>query len=95
MIQNHNIKFKNASTTSMKNTSPNSLNLPIPNSKHKQLNSLSCDSPRNEMDHNLSCRDPIWVIQKPNIKFTIAATNFMKNTSPNPSVSQLKTSPKF
>ena len=35
-----------------------------------------------KMDHNLSYRGPIWVIQKPNINFTDAATIFMKYTSP-------------
>ena len=35
------------------------------------------------MDHNVSCRGPIWVIQKPNIKFTDAATTSMKDLSPN------------
>ena len=74
-------------TTSMKNTSLNSLRFPTENqsrnSGHKQLNSLSCDSLENEMDHNLSCRGQIWVIQKSNIKFTIAATISMKNTSQN------------
>ena len=35
------------------------------------------------MDYNLNCRGPIWVIQKPNIKFTDADTISMKNTSPN------------
>ena len=33
------------------------------------------------MDHNLSYRGPIWVIQNPNINFSDAVTNFMKDTS--------------
>ena len=34
------------------------------------------------MDHKLSYRGQIWVIQKPNIKFSDAATISMKGTSP-------------
>ena len=35
------------------------------------------------MDHNLSYRGPIWVIQKPHIKFSDRATISSKDTSPN------------
>ena len=35
------------------------------------------------MDHNLSCSGPIWVIQKPKIKFIDVGTISMKNPSPN------------
>ena len=62
MIQKLIIKFTNAPTTSMQNTSPNSLCFPTENQfqiLNKQLNSLSCGSPENEMDHNLSCRSLI------------------------------------
>ena len=35
------------------------------------------------MDHNLSYRVLIWVIQNPNIKFPDRATISLKDTSPN------------
>ena len=35
------------------------------------------------MDHNLSYRGPILVIQKPNIKFSDKATSSLKDASPN------------
>ena len=34
-----------------------------------------------KMDHNLSYRGPIWVIQKPKINFTDANTIYKKETS--------------
>ena len=34
------------------------------------------------MDHNLSYKGPIWVIQNPNIKLLNTATIFIKETSP-------------
>ena len=51
-----------------------------------------------EMDHNLRCRGPIWVIQKHKIKFIDAATTSMKNMSPNslcfPTENQIQTKSK-
>ena len=35
-----------------------------------------------KIDHNSSYRGPIWVIQKPKIKFTGATRISMKETSP-------------
>ena len=35
------------------------------------------------MDHNLSYRGPIWVIQKSNIKVSDKATSSLKDASPN------------
>ena len=87
VIQKPNIKFINAATNSMNNMSQNSLYFPTENQfknfGHKQLNSLSYGSPENEINHNLSYRGLIWVIQKSNIKLIIVATTSIKNMSPN------------
>ena len=47
-----------------------------------------------KMDHNLSYRGLIWVIQRPNIKFLDAATISMKGTSPISLFFPTKTVPK-
>ena len=47
------------------------------------------------MDHNLIYRDLIFVIQKPNLKFTIEGTISKKNTSLNSLFSNQKSALKF
>ena len=81
MIQMPNTKFIDATITSMKNTSLNSLFFP----NYGQCVGLKhgFGNLENEMDHNLSCSGPIWVIQKPKIKFTDAGTISIKNPSQN------------
>ena len=86
MIQKPNMKFTDAATLSMKNTSPNSYFFPIENQSQiwtmVQLKQGSLWQSW-KTNHNLSYRGPIWVIQKPNIKFTILATISMKDASLN------------
>ena len=36
-----------------------------------------------KMDHNLVYKDPIWMIQKPNTKFSYRTTISLKDTSSN------------
>ena len=53
----------------------------VPKSGYKQINIMLWQSQK--IDHNLGYGDLNWLIQNPNIKFTNAATTFMKGTSPN------------
>ena len=87
MIQNPNIKFTDAATTYMKEDEskfpPFPNKKPVPNYGQCVGSKQGYSSLENEMDHKLSCRSPIWVIQRHNIKFTDTSTIYVKNSSPN------------
>ena len=58
------------------------------NLRRKKLSCITCRVKQGslwqsfKMDHKLSYNGLIWVIQKPNIKFSDAATISMEDTSP-------------
>ena len=87
VIQNPNIKLSDRAIISLKDTSPNSHFFPIKispknyDSRFSQ-NRAACGSPE-KTKHNLGYRGPIWVIKKPNIKFSDRAIISLKDTSPN------------
>ena len=94
MIQNPNIKFLDRDTISLKDTSPNSHFFLTENQPQKFEVQPKQDSlwKSQKIDHNLGYRCPIWVIQKPNIKFLDRAKISLKDTSPNSSFFYLKIS---
>ena len=87
MIQKPNIKYSDRDKIPLKNNSPNSHFFPTENQSKKSEQQVRpkqgsmCQS--RKIDCNLGYRDPIWMIQKPNIKFTDAATIYMRGLSPN------------
>ena len=87
MIQKPNIKFSNRDTISWKDTSTNSHFFPTEISPKNLDNRFGQKQGRlwqsRKTDHNLGYRDPILVIQKPNIKFSDIATISLKDTSIN------------
>ena len=87
VIQKPKINFNDSYLIYMKNTSPNSLFFRnrkfVPKSRQCIGSKQGSMWQSQQMDHNLSYRGPIWVIQKHNIKFTIAAKIYINDTSEN------------
>ena len=87
MIQKPNIKFSNRATISLRDTNVNSHFFPTENQSQKFRPKVQPKQGNlwqsRKTDHNLGYRGPIWVIQKPNIKFSDRDTISLKDTSPN------------
>ena len=87
MIQNPNIKFSYRYTITLKDTSLNSHFFLVENQfqnsgQYVRPKQVSLWQSR-KMDHNLSYRGLIWLIQKAKIKFSDISKSSMKDTSPN------------
>ena len=87
MIQKPDIEFSDRSTSSLKEYSPNSYFFPDKNLSQKPEQYVRPKQrslwQSRKMDHNLSYRGSIWVIQKPKIKFSDRDTIYLKDASPN------------
>ena len=98
VIQKPNIKFSKSTTISMKETSPISPffsdQRSIPKSGKYVGSKQGSLWQSRKMDYNLSYRGPIWVIPKPNLKFTIQLQFPRRTLVQIPSFSNRKSAPK-